>query len=99
MSTNGCRSTKYSDGGPGWGSHEQREEMLHVLTINARVQKYNLTAANYGLNCSKYYVIRYNMYAPTQVDHKGIDHRVHTWLHVYVYQEVLIVIYNIQECA
>ena len=27
---NGCRSTTYSDGGPGWGSyHEQREEMLN----------------------------------------------------------------------
>ena len=39
--------------------------MLTIVRLNARVQKYNLTAANYGLNCSKYYVIRYNMYAPT----------------------------------
>ena len=39
--------------------------MLTIVRLNTRVQKYNLTAANYGLNCSKYYVIRYNMYAPT----------------------------------
>ena len=39
--------------------------MLNNSEANTRVQKYNLTAANYGLNCSKYYVIRYNMYAPT----------------------------------
>ena len=30
--------------------------MLTIVRLNARVQKYNLTAANYGLNCSKYYV-------------------------------------------
>ncbi len=33
--------------------------MLTIVRLNAIVQKYNLTAANYG------YVIRYNMYAPT----------------------------------
>ncbi len=38
------------------------------MRLNTRVQKYNLTAANYGLNCSKYYVIKYNMYAPTRVE-------------------------------
>ncbi len=37
--------------------------MLTIVRLNAIVQKYNLTAANYG------YVIRYNMYAPTTTEH------------------------------
>ncbi len=45
--------------------------MLTIVRLNARVQKYNLTPANYGLKCSKYYVIRYNMYAPTLSEQLG----------------------------
>ncbi len=50
------------------GAHMNKgRKCLTIVRLNARVQKYNLTAANYGLNCSKYYVIRYNMYAPTYI--------------------------------
>ena len=49
------------------GAHMNKErKCLTIVRLNARVQKYNLTAANYGLNCSKYYVIRYNMYMHQQ---------------------------------
>ena len=41
------------------GAHMNKgRKCLTIVRLNARVQKYNLTAANYGLNCSKYYVIR-----------------------------------------